>query len=304
MACVIHVGDMREGYLELIEDVRQQGDRVAPRDQATREIRNAVMVFDPTRPFAWGINRKISSKILAAETMQILAGVSDLVQLAAASKGRFILYSDDGIKLHGAYGPRLYRGLTRVVDKLDEDPDSRQGHAVIWNRHELQQPTRDLPCTSSLTFDIRDDRLNMTVFMRSSDVLMGLTYDVPTFANIQAAIAKALGIPMGEYVHHSASLHIYERDFELHDQMELQGSESLATMPKLLAEYVELTGDTAAMRWREMQFRAFAAVSGESSDWYGRTLSEVDAGEALCQRCRYIVPKSRIELDDHDCVEV
>jgi hypothetical protein len=51
--------------------------------------------------------------------------------------------------------------------------------------------------------------------MRSSDIILGLAYDVPAFTIMQEVMANELGVELGEYVHTSNSLHCYQRDFEM-----------------------------------------------------------------------------------------
>jgi hypothetical protein len=51
--------------------------------------------------------------------------------------------------------------------------------------------------------------------MRSSDIILGIAYDVPAFTTMQEILANELGVDLGEYVHTSNSLHCYERDFEM-----------------------------------------------------------------------------------------
>ena len=53
--------------------------------------------------------------------------------------------------------------------------------------------------------------------MRSSDIILGIAYDVPAFTTMQEILANELGVELGEYVHTSNSLHCYERDFEMLD---------------------------------------------------------------------------------------
>ena len=61
----------------------------------------------------------------------------------------------------------------------------------------------------------------MMTSMRSSDVILGLAYDVPAFTIFQELLAvqltNELGRPigLGTYTHLSASLHVYERHFKM-----------------------------------------------------------------------------------------
>ncbi len=49
--------------------------------------------------------------------------------------------------------------------------------------------------------------------MRSSDLILGIAYDIPAFTMFQEMLALELGVPTGTYTHISNSLHIYERHF-------------------------------------------------------------------------------------------
>ena len=54
----------------------------------------------------------------------------------------------------------------------------------------------------------------MTVYMRSNDIWMGLPYDVFSFTCMQILLAFKLGVGIGTYTHHAASLHLYKRDYD------------------------------------------------------------------------------------------
>jgi thymidylate synthase len=74
---------------------------------------------------------------------------------------------------------------------------------------------RDIPCTLSLQFMWTEgERLGLRVSMRSNDVWLGLPYDLFQFTALQCAMADALGVEPGPYVHTVGSLHLYARDEE------------------------------------------------------------------------------------------
>ena len=52
---------------------------------------------------------------------------------------------------------------------------------------------RDIPCTLSLQWILRDRVLHCVVAMRSSDVWLGIPYDVVAFSCMSAAVAITLG---------------------------------------------------------------------------------------------------------------
>ena len=83
----ISLSSMSDGYIELIEYILEHGKEHAPRGMKTVEVEDMVVrLTDPQEAMPNKVGRKLSFKILAAESMQWLAGVSDLEQLAAASR--------------------------------------------------------------------------------------------------------------------------------------------------------------------------------------------------------------------------
>jgi thymidylate synthase len=130
---------------------------------------------------------------------------------------RYKKFSDDKETLFGAYGPRIFgkdrnAQIFRAIDLLREKPDSRQAVVQIFDRADLLDPHLDIPCTSTLQFTIRNQRLNLLVSMRSNDAYKGLAHDVFSFTMIQELVAKSLGLAMGRYKHCVGSLHLYDGD--------------------------------------------------------------------------------------------
>jgi thymidylate synthase len=111
---------------------------------------------------------------------------------------------------NGAYGPRIAEQLDRIVPMMTVDPSGRQHTAYV--ARDGDQYTSDMPCTNSMHWFIRGGRLYMHVFMRSSDVVKGLPYDMMMFGGLNMAIARCVGVVPGPVLLNAASSHIYEED--------------------------------------------------------------------------------------------
>jgi thymidylate synthase len=121
---------------------------------------------------------------------------------------------------HGAYGLRTRGQYHHVVQKLTDDPSSRQAVVTLWNPEYDNLPgKRDYPCTIMHQFRIRDGALNMSVYMRSNDVWLGLAYDGFQFTRVQIALAHVLGVEVGTYTHHVGSLHLYDSNLTAVDKL-------------------------------------------------------------------------------------
>lgn len=131
-------------------------------------------------------------------------------------------YSDDGKTLNGAYGRRLFsearlRGEAdvkdqwqRVVDTLRKRAGSRNAIIQIYANEDGEKDSNDIPCTCTLHFVIRGDRLHLHVHMRSNDAYWGMPHDVFAFTMLQEVAARELGMKLGTYQHSVASLHLYD----------------------------------------------------------------------------------------------
>lgn len=201
--------------IELITKyIIQNGEEVAPRDQKTLEILNATIEVTEPWHIPLGLeNRKLNQNIGFVEALQLVGQTASPEKMIETSKV-FYNYMDDEI-LYGSYGPRIYGNLSKVVNLLKKDPSSRQAILTIFDSDkDLNQNLRDIPCTLSLQYFIRNDKLIARTSMRSNDIYLGLPYDFVQFIALQGAIAKALDLEMGSYFHTVGSMHIYEKDID------------------------------------------------------------------------------------------
>jgi thymidylate synthase len=207
-------------YKKLLKWVRDNGEKVSPRGQETREILDVVMRLEPQYAIVDGINRKLSKKLISMEALQLISQTSYVERTVKAmpNMAQFM----DGGSFHGAYGPRIGAQLGAAIDKLQRDQNSRQAVITIWNPQldafNATTP-KDIPCTTMLQFMIRDGKLVMHVTMRSNDAWWGTPHDWGQFSQLQLAVAKILCVPAGYYYHHVVSFHLYERDIEKIDTL-------------------------------------------------------------------------------------
>ena len=252
---VIEIENGVNGYVDLVQHVLEHGKEVAPRGQKTREIEDAIIRIDDVyNTLPLNINRGTVPGIGAVEACQLMSGTS-FPDLVIAIGPQFKNYAEDNGVFHGAYGPRTNGQYEVIIDRLKADPDSRQAVATIWNpQYDLQPQKRDYPCTILHQFRIRDNKLNMSVYMRSNDVWLGAAYDFFQFTRVQIAMASVLGIEPGKYAHHVGSLHIYEQHYAAADK--LKKTDKKVDIPVI-------TGRT----WNEVKSSAFLpmqAVVNES----------------------------------------
>lgn len=179
------------------------------------EVINAVTVIkDPTQNILKSPIRNLPMRYAVGELLWYLSGSDSLHDIKQYSKAWENL-SDDGVTVNSAYGYRIkekfgFDQWEYCKNKLINDVKSRQ--AVIHIKDADNKPTKDTPCTVSLQFLIRDNKLHLTVYMRSNDIWLGFPYDVFSFTCMQIKMAMELGYDVGEYTHIAGSLHLYTRN--------------------------------------------------------------------------------------------
>lgn len=211
------LNDLRADYVRLVNYVASAGKRVETRGLATREVTAATLVFpnvlNPLLPV--GVGRGVNVRLAAIEALQLISGTQRHDLIRRVTPGFDSVLVDQANPDYGAYGPRIVTQLGDCVDVLAADPTTRRAVISIWNENDLTHDG-DRPCTVFLQFLVRDNgfgsALEFHTHMRSQDVWLGVPYDIFMFTQLQHTVASILGLPVGQFVHHATSLHIYERD--------------------------------------------------------------------------------------------
>lgn len=99
-----------------------------------------------------------------------------------------------------------------VIRKIEEDDVDSVYDFTCENNHNAVVGTGVIVhnCTVMHHYMIRNGRLNLTVYMRSNDLLWGFPYDVSAFCFLQQAMAAMLNVGIGTYTHIAGSLHSYD----------------------------------------------------------------------------------------------
>jgi thymidylate synthase len=148
-------------------------------------------------------------------------------------------FAEDGI-IPGGYGPRLFARRTEpsnqigfLISLLRKKRSSRRAVAQLFDITDLQPEHKDVPCTCTIQFLVRDEKLHAVVSMRSNDAFLGLPHDVFCFTMLQELVARSLGVELGIYRHNVASLHVYERDQQQIKGFLREGWQSTSAMPPM-----------------------------------------------------------------------
>lgn len=199
-------------YLTLVKDLM-----AAPQVGNTTELNNVKIVLKDITKNIISI-RGLSAPYMFGELLWYFNGDNSLKFISQFSSFWNHL-SDDGKTCNSAYGYLLQKAhgfnqIDKAIKVLKDDPNSRRAKVNINYPDARVDTTKDEPCTMSIHFMIRNNRLDCTAIMRSNDIWFGFPYDVIFFTELQKYVAQQLGVGYGIYTHFAVSLHMYDRDVE------------------------------------------------------------------------------------------
>ena len=99
--------------------------------------------------------------------------------------------------------------LESIIYQLKNNPETRQAAISIYDAKECKDYVNDTPCTYAVQFTILNNKLNMSVVMRSNDLWYGFCNDQYQFSNLQMLVAHETGYDVGTYYHFAHNLHLY-----------------------------------------------------------------------------------------------
>lgn len=227
----ITANSFNDAYNQLSLMLRNTAQYTAsPRGMKVKETLGvSFTIKNPRRRWIYNSARGFKHQYAIAEALWYLTG-NDSTEWISYYAPFWRDISDDGTTANSAYGARIFKPHRRIADgrfsqwdwvksELQRDPDSRRAVIHIKNPLDSIDAVKDVPCTLALQFLIRDEALHLVVNMRSSDLILGIANDVPAFTILQELMALELGVSLGEYIHVSNSLHVYERHWDMLDQI-------------------------------------------------------------------------------------
>ena len=200
-----------EAYEGVIDEILQKGIDFGD----TKAIFNCGFYIDnPSDKVITNVERNWSKKYAEAEWAWYLSGdpsIKKLGELYGKIPPIWKRMADSDGNVNSNYGYQWMRNLQldHVVGKLRQDNQTRHAAISIFDGKEFDKYKTDTPCTYAVQFTIIDNKLCMSVYMRSNDIWYGFCNDQYQFASLQEMVADRLSIETGWYYHHAHNMHLY-----------------------------------------------------------------------------------------------
>jgi len=228
-------------YLELMRLVRDQGlvktDRTGT---GTRSIFGHQMRFNLGDGFPMLTTKKLHLRSIVYELLWFLRGETNIAYLKENNVSIWDEWADEQGNLGPVYG-RQWRTwptpdggyvdqISRTVDLIRRNPDSRRIIVNAWNVGELEQMALT-PCHALFQFWVGDGKLSCQLYQRSADIFLGVPFNIASYALLTHMFAQQCDLEVGDFVWTGGDCHLYLNHLE---QTELQLSRETRPLPKLV----------------------------------------------------------------------
>jgi thymidylate synthase len=123
--------------------------------------------------------------------------------------------------------------IQQAIDTIKNNPDSRRIIVSAWNVADIDEMAKAglPPCHSLFQFYVVDGKLSCQLYQRSADTLLGVPFNIASYALLTMMVAQVTGLQPGEFIHTFGDAHIYLNHQE---QVDLQLSREPRPLPTMV----------------------------------------------------------------------
>jgi thymidylate synthase len=227
-------------YLDFLRHIRQHGARKDDRTgTGTLSVFGYQMRFDLNAGFPVVTTKKLHLRSIIYELLWFLRGETNVKYLQEHGVSIWDEWADKSGDLGPVYGKqwrnwptpdgRHIDQLSQVIEQLKSNPNSRRILVSAWNVGELDRMAL-LPCHALFQFYVADGRLSCQLYQRSADALLGVPFNIASYALLTHMIAQQCDLKVGDFVWTGGDCHLYLNHLE---QADLQLSRTPYPLPRL-----------------------------------------------------------------------
>jgi thymidylate synthase len=227
-------------YLDLLRLIRTTGLKKTDRTgTGTLSIFGHQMRFDLSQGFPLVTTKKLHIRSIVYELLWFLRGDTNIKYLKDHNVSIWDEWANDQGELGPVYGkqwrawPTSDGGyidqISRTVDLIRRNPDSRRIIVNAWNVGELEQMALT-PCHALFQFWVGDGKLSCQLYQRSADVFLGVPFNIASYALLTHMFAQQCDLQVGEFIWTGGDCHLYLNHLE---QADLQLSREPHALPSL-----------------------------------------------------------------------
>jgi thymidylate synthase len=227
-------------YLDFLRHIRDSGASKGDRTgTGTLSVFGYQMRFDLNAGFPLVTTKKLHLRSIIYELLWFLRGDTNVKYLQDHGVSIWDEWADKSGDLGPVYG-KQWRSwptpdgghidqLSQVMQQLKSNPNSRRILVSAWNVGELERMAL-LPCHALFQFYVADGRLSCQLYQRSADALLGVPFNIASYALLTHMVAQQCDLKLGDFVWTGGDCHLYLNHLE---QADLQLSRTPHPLPRL-----------------------------------------------------------------------
>lgn len=206
-------------YLDLMKYVLENGVRKDDRTgTGTISVFGYQTRFDLSEGFPLVTTKKLHIKSIIHELLWFLRGETNTKYLNDHGVTIWDEWADPNGDLGPIYGAqwrswraadgRVIDQISRVIDQIRKDPNSRRIIFSAWNVGELERMALQ-PCHVMAQFYVSRGRLSCQLYQRSADIFLGVPFNIASYSLLTMMAASVCDLRPGEFIHTFGDAHLY-----------------------------------------------------------------------------------------------
>ena len=228
-------------YLDLLNRIMTEGIKKTDRTgTGTLSVFGHQMRFNLEDGFPLLTTKKLHLKSIIYELLWFLKGDTNVRYLQEHGVRIWNEWADENGDLGPVYGHQWrswpdYDGGTidqigNVIDLIKHHPDSRRMIVSAWNPAEVDSMALP-PCHCLFQFYVADGRLSLQLYQRSADTVLGVPFNIASYALLLMMMAQVTGLKAGDFIHTTGDTHLYLNHLE---QARLQLTRTPRQLPRMI----------------------------------------------------------------------
>lgn len=238
-----------KAYLDIVQKILKEGKNVETRQGTPAyTIAGAIFEHDMSKGFPLLTTKKMPFKLVSSELEFFIRGITDKKWLQdknnhiwdewakpqkapyghdEASKKKMFEERDLGpvygfqwrhfnapyINYDSNYEGQGIDQLKKIIETLKTNPRDRRMIVSAWNPLQFNEMALP-PCHYSFQVTVIDGKLNLLWNQRSVDTMLGLPFNIASYAILLHLLAKETGFQEGKLVGFLADVHIFENHID------------------------------------------------------------------------------------------
>ncbi|MFQ5930281.1 MAG: thymidylate synthase [Acidobacteriota bacterium] len=227
-------------YLDLLQHILDHGVRKEDRTgTGTLSVFGHQMRFNLAEGFPLLTTKRLHLRSIIYELLWFLSGSTNIRYLNEHGVTIWNEWADQEGELGPIYsyqwrswpapGGEHIDQISRVIEQIQTDPDSRRLIVSAWNVADIDKMKLP-PCHTLFQFYVVNGRLSCQLYQRSADVFLGVPFNIASYSLLTMMIGQVCRLEPAEFVHTFGDVHLYLNHLE---QAKLQLTREPRPLPQM-----------------------------------------------------------------------